>query len=104
MRSIDQRRNSGISLDEQQRTVGSSGGFYCDARVSGSIQLRNRNCSLVEGDGGQFLNSKTGKLFDPKNDPCMEKGATLAYYNEEATVATTKAVKEFLVATFHLKQ
>jgi len=24
-------------------------------------------------------------------------------YNEEATVATTKAVKEFLVATFHLK-
>jgi dienelactone hydrolase len=64
----------------------------------------DRNCSLVEGDGGQFLNSKTGKLFDPKNDPCMEKGATLAYYNEEATVATTKAVKEFLVTIFHLKQ
>ena len=39
---IDQRRNSGISLDEQQRMVGGSGGFYCDARVSGSIQLRNR--------------------------------------------------------------
>jgi dienelactone hydrolase len=64
----------------------------------------DRNCRLVEGDGGQFLNSKTGNAFDPKNDPCMEKGATLAYYNEEATVATTKAVKEFLVATFHLKQ
>jgi dienelactone hydrolase len=63
----------------------------------------DRNCRLVEGDGGQFLNSKTGKPFDPKNDPCMEKGATLGYYNEEATVATTKAVKEFLVATFHLK-
>jgi hypothetical protein len=51
-----------------------------------------RNCRLVEGDGGQFLNGKTGKPFD-SNDPCIEKGATLGYYNEEATVATTKAVK-----------
>jgi dienelactone hydrolase len=32
------------------------------------------------------------------------QGATTSYYNEEATVATTKAVKEFLMATFHLKQ
>jgi hypothetical protein len=29
---------------------------------------------------------------------------TGAYYNEEATTATTKAVKEFLAATFHLKE
>ena len=62
----------------------------------------DRNCSLVEGDGGQFLNGKTGKPFD--RNLCMEKEATGAYYNEEATVATTKAVKEFLMATFHLKQ
>jgi dienelactone hydrolase len=62
-----------------------------------------RNCRLEEGDGGQFLNSKTGKLFD-SNDPCIEKGATGSYYNEEAATATTKAVKEFLVATFKLGQ
>ena len=62
----------------------------------------DRNCPLVEGDGGQLLNGKTGKPFD--RNLCMEKEVTGAYYNEEATVATTKAVKEFLVATFHLKQ
>lgn len=60
-----------------------------------------RNCLLVEGDSGQFLNSKTGKPFD-LNDPCLEKGATIAY-DEAAATATVKAVKEFLVATFHLK-
>ena len=49
-----------------------------------------------------MLNGKTGKPFD--RNLCMEKEVTGAYYNEEATVATTKAVKEFLVATFHLKQ
>ena len=62
----------------------------------------DRNCPLVEGDGGQLLNSKTGKPFDP--NLCMEKQVTGAYYNEEATMTTTKAVKEFLVATFNLKQ
>ena len=62
----------------------------------------DRNCPLVEGDGGQLLNGKTGKPFD--RNLCMEKEVTGAYYNEEATVATTIAVKEFLVATFHLKQ
>jgi hypothetical protein len=49
------------------------------------------------------LNSKTGKVFD-SNDPCIEKGATGSYYNEEAAVATTKAVKEFLATTFQLGQ
>jgi len=55
----------------------------------------------VEGGGGQFLDGKTGKPFDP--NLCMEKQVTSSYHNEEATVATTKAVKEFLVASFHLK-
>ncbi len=59
------------------------------------------NCRLVEGGNGQILNGRTGNPFD-LNDPCVEKGATIAY-NEAATVATTKAVTEFLVATFHLK-
>jgi dienelactone hydrolase len=53
-----------------------------------------RHCSLAEGDGGEILNSTTGKHFD-LNDPCVERGTTVVY-NEEATAGTTKAVKEFL--------
>jgi dienelactone hydrolase len=56
-----------------------------------------RQCLLAEGDNGEILNSKTGKRYD-LNDPCMEKGVTIQY-NEEATAATTKAVKEFLTTT-----
>ena len=48
------------------------------------------------------MNGKTGKPLDP--NLCEEKVVTGAYYNEEAMSATTKAVKEFLVATFHLKE
>lgn len=39
-----------------------------------------------------------------RKEPFKLKGQTLGYYNEAATVATTKAVKEFLAATFHLMQ
>jgi len=53
-----------------------------------------RHCSLAEGDGGEILNSTTGKHYD-LNDPCVERGTTVVY-NEEATAGTTKAVKEFL--------
>jgi dienelactone hydrolase len=58
----------------------------------------SRNCQLEEGDAGIILNNKTGKPFD-YNDACMEKGTTVVY-NEAATTATVKAVKEFLVTTF----
>jgi dienelactone hydrolase len=61
-----------------------------------------RNCHLAEGDAGQVLNIATGKPFD-LNDPCVERGATIAY-NEAATTATTVALKEFLTATFRLGQ
>jgi predicted esterase len=53
-----------------------------------------RNCHLSEGDAGQIINDKTGRSFS-FDDPCLERGTTVAY-NEEATTATTKAVKEFL--------
>jgi hypothetical protein len=53
-----------------------------------------RHCLLAEGDAGDILNSKTGKRYD-LNDPCVERGTTVAY-NEEATTGTTKAVKELL--------
>jgi dienelactone hydrolase len=53
-----------------------------------------RNCLLTEGEAGQILNSKTGAPFT-LNDPCMEKGTTVAF-DEAATTATIKAVKDLL--------
>ena len=60
-----------------------------------------RNCSLVEGERGQLVDTKTGKPYDP-NVSCNDRGGTLLY-NEPAAVATTAAVKEFLTTTFGLK-
>ena len=53
-----------------------------------------RNCLLTEGEGGQILNAKTSAPFT-LNDPCIERGTTVAY-DEAATAATTKAVQELL--------
>jgi hypothetical protein len=53
---------------------------------------------LADGEQGQLLDTKTGKSYDP-NVSCNERGGTVAY-NEEAAVATTAAVKEFLAAVF----
>jgi dienelactone hydrolase len=65
------------------------------------LQARTgRNCSLAEGEGGQLVDTQTGKPYDP-NVSCNERGGTLLY-NEAAAVATTTAVKEFLTATFGL--
>jgi dienelactone hydrolase len=60
-----------------------------------------RNCSLVEGERGQLVDTKTGKPYDP-NVSCNDRGGTLLY-NEPAAVATTAAVKAFLTTTFGLK-
>jgi dienelactone hydrolase len=60
-----------------------------------------RNCQLAEDDHGRVVNSKTGKPFT-MNDQCVERGAH-AGYNEAATVATVKAVREFLTKVFSLK-
>jgi dienelactone hydrolase len=60
-----------------------------------------RNCSLVEGERGQLVDTKTGKPYDP-NASCNDRGGTLLY-NEPAAVATTAAVKEFLTSRFGLK-
>ena len=61
-----------------------------------------RNCKLIEGEHGVILNSKTGKPYDVKNDPCIERGAHVGY-SEPAASATIKAVKEFLIAIFRLE-
>jgi dienelactone hydrolase len=55
-----------------------------------------RHCQLAEGDGGQIMNTRTNTRWD-WDDPCVEKGVTIVY-NEEATAATARAVKELLMA------
>jgi dienelactone hydrolase len=60
----------------------------------------SRNCTLQEGDNGQVLNAKTGAVFTPA-DPCIEHGPHIGY-NQAASEATAKAVREFLTATFKL--
>jgi hypothetical protein len=54
-----------------------------------------RNCQLEEGEHGLIENSKTGKPYDVTHDPCVERGPHVSY--SEATAATAKAVKEFLI-------
>jgi len=51
----------------------------------------------IPGPGTDKLNTKTGAPFT-LNDPCMERGTTIAY-DEAATTATVKAVKDLLTAT-----
>ena len=60
-----------------------------------------RHCSLVEGEGGQLMNTKTGKPID-SSDPCIEKGVTMQY-DEAATMGTREGVKALLVSVFGLK-
>jgi len=60
-----------------------------------------RNCALEEKPLGQIIDSKTRKPFD-WNDPCIEKGPTVAY-SEEAQQQAIKDVREFLTAALKLK-
>jgi dienelactone hydrolase len=60
-----------------------------------------RKCSLAEGEGGQIMNSQTGKLFTP-SDPCIERGVSLQY-DEAATASTREAVKALLAFAFAAK-
>lgn len=62
----------------------------------------SRGCALQEGDGGGILNAKTRQVFTLA-DACIERGAQAAY-NAAAHKATVAAVKEFLAATFKLKE
>jgi dienelactone hydrolase len=58
-----------------------------------------RNCTLAEGANGQLINVKTQQPFTP-DDPCQEKGVTLAY-QEAAAKKSHEDVKAFLKE--HLK-
>jgi len=74
-------------------------GFKVRMNVPQAASLRK--CALAEGEGGQILNSKTGKPFAP-GDPCIEFGVTLQY-DEAATASTREAVKAVLASVFSAK-
>lgn len=61
-----------------------------------------RNCELKEGDGGQILDARTDRPFDPK-ETCNEMGGSVEY-NPDAAAATKASVKDFLTTVFHLKR
>ncbi len=57
-----------------------------------------RKCSLVEGEGGQVLNARTGQPFTSA-DPCIERGVAIQY-DEAATRSTREGVKAILASAF----
>jgi dienelactone hydrolase len=71
--------------------------------ISGTMQLpqaqTSRKCRFEEKPQGMIINSDTGQPFS-LDDPCIERGATIAY-NAEATEATRKDVVEFLSRLFN---
>ena len=71
--------------------------------ISGTMQLPQaltaRKCRFEEKQQGAIINSDTGQPATP-NDPCIERGATIAY-NAEATEAAQKDVVEFLSKLFN---
>lgn len=60
-----------------------------------------RQCKLEEIAGGRIINSQTKQVFS-YSDPCVERGATIAY-DPQAYTEAQKAVKEFVTAVFKLK-
>jgi len=71
------------------------------ASVSLPEALSVRACSIEEGDNGEILNAKTGKVFTMK-DACVEKGTHLGY-NAAAHKATVEGITQFLKTTFKLQ-
>jgi hypothetical protein len=53
-----------------------------------------RNCRLEEVADGIVVNSQTKQRFT-YNDPCVERGATVAY-DEQAHKSSLQAVEEIL--------
>lgn len=61
-----------------------------------------RRCRLEEAPDGRIINSETKQPFTTAGDPCVERGASVAY-NAEAHGRTLSAVKAFVGAVFNLK-
>ena len=56
-----------------------------------------RQCRLEEVADGRVINSRTKETFT-YSDPCVERGATIAY-DEQAYEAAQRALREFITAT-----
>ena len=101
---VDRLKSAGVDITLTEYS-GAQHGYDHFFRGTEPIALpqatTTRNCQLEEGEQGLILNSKTGKPYDAKRDPCVERGPHLGY-NEAATAATTGAVKEFLATQFRL--
>jgi len=71
--------------------------------IPGTMQIpqaqTSRNCRFEEKPQGVIINSDTGQPAS-FNDPCIERGVTIAY-NAEATDAARKDVVEFLSNLFN---
>jgi dienelactone hydrolase len=71
--------------------------------IQGTMQLpqalTGRKCHFEEKQQGVIINGDTGQPATP-NDPCIERGVTIAY-NAEATDAARKDVIEFLGKLFN---
>jgi dienelactone hydrolase len=71
--------------------------------IQGTMQLpqalTGRKCHFEEKQQGVIINSDTGQPVT-SNDPCIERGVTIAY-NAEATDAARKDVVEFLSKLFN---
>ena len=71
--------------------------------IPGTIRLphavTSRKCRFKEMQPGKILNGDTGEPLAP-DDPCIERGTTIAY-NAEATDAARKDVVEFLTSLFN---
>jgi dienelactone hydrolase len=71
--------------------------------IPGTLQLPHaqtwRHCRFEERPQGVIINSETGQPAS-FNDPCIERGVTIAY-NAEATDAARKDVVEFLSKVFN---
>jgi dienelactone hydrolase len=93
---IARLRNSGADavLTEFPGAVHAYDAFFLKDALTFPQAQTTRHCLLAEGNSGEILNSKSGAHYD-LNNPCVERGTTIAY-NEEATAASTKAVKELL--------
>lgn len=99
-------RNAGIDITLTEYPGAQHGYdfFYLGSEpVKYSDATTTRNCRAEEGEHGLIMNSETTKPYDVNRDACVERGPHLGY-NEAATAATTKAIKEFLTTQFNLKR
>jgi dienelactone hydrolase len=95
-----QRAGKNVQLMEYPDAYHAFDAFTLKAPVHLPQAQTGRRCSWEERAAGQLVNRQTGQPFT-LDDPCIERGATIAY-NPQAHIEAIKTVKAFLVSTFKL--